>query len=157
MYAIRSYYDMLYDIMIYDNRDNLNKNSNVTLADSGKLQVAGNKAYMQLTIFDGVRFDEKVDTKHSRIKNRDKQRFRIDHFKKQVVIKKMEGYNLERTDEKLFTHSDKMKNYSQLRYDKDSLIKMRDTVIMNLSHQTKNAYFVKQAIEKQHKKEHYTP
>ena len=111
--------NLLYDFMIYDHRDNLNKNSNITLADSGRIQISEDKKLMILTLFDGVRYDEKVGLERKRLRPRDQQMFRTDHFKEEVVLLEMQGHDFSRTDEQLFTHSDKMKNYTQLRHDKD--------------------------------------
>src|SRR5690606_42036848 len=52
--------DLLKDVMIYDHRDKQAANSNVTLADSGKLQVSPDKKNLLLTLFNGVRYDERM-------------------------------------------------------------------------------------------------
>ena len=129
--------NMLYDIMIYDHRDRLARNSNVTLADSGKMHISDNKHYMTLTLNNGVRYDEKVQQKRGRIRKRDKQMFRIDRFGKQVATIEMSGYNFSRSDENRFKGNYKMKNLDQLKTDQDSISRERKKKIDGLKRQTK--------------------
>ena len=135
--------NLLYDIMIYDHRDRLNRNSNVTLADSGRLKISDNKHYMTLTLFDGVRFDEKVQNTRGRLRNREKQMFRIDKFSKEVAMIEMDGYSFSRGDENRFKSNYKMKNLKQLKADEDSLYKVRDKKIDGLQRQSESFYFGK--------------
>lgn len=67
--------DMLYDIMIYDHRNKLAKNSNVTIADSGKLDFSDDKKFLKLTLWDGITYDENADRQKRNIRKRDKQQF----------------------------------------------------------------------------------
>ncbi len=133
--------NMLYDIMIYDHRDRLNRNSNVTLADSGKMQVSDNKHYMTLTLLNGVRYDEKVQQKRGRIRDREKQMFRIDKFSKEVATIEMNGYDFSRTDENKFKGNYKMKNLKQLKTDEDSLFNQKRKKIQGLKRQTMSFVF----------------
>ncbi|TAJ11531.1 YjgP/YjgQ family permease [Marinilabiliaceae bacterium JC017] len=135
--------NMLYDIMIYDHRDQVNKNSNVTLADSGHLQFSEDKKYMMLTLFNGVRYDEKATMEKRRLRDRDIQMFRKDRFKEQITLVEMEGYDFSRTDEDLFKSNYKMKNMAQLQNDEDTLWMERSQYIDEISRTTKNSYFVK--------------
>lgn len=124
---------MLYDVMIYDHRDRLASNSNVTLADSGKLQMSADKKNLLLTLFDGVRYDEKADISTERkSSNRQKQEFRTDLFKKQTAIIQLQGFDFSKTDEGLFKGSDRMKNLSQLTNDIDSIEGERKIYIKTL-------------------------
>ena len=133
--------NMLYDIMIYDHRDRLNRNSNVTLADSGKMQVSDNKHYMTLTLLNGVRYDEKVQQKRGRIRDREKQMFRIDKFSKEVATIEMSGYDFSRTDENKLKGKYKMKNLKQLKTDEDSLFNQKRKKILGLKRQAKSFVF----------------
>jgi len=135
--------NLLHDLMIYDHRDRLNRNSNVTMADSGRIQLSEDKKHMVLTLMDGVTYEENVDRKKKRLRDRDKQQFRIDRFKKQTALVPMQGYDFTRTDEKLFTHSDKMKNLQQLVHDEDSIQQARSKIIGDLSRRTENFFFLK--------------
>jgi lipopolysaccharide export system permease protein len=135
--------DLLYDIMIYDHRDRSNRNSNVTLADSGRLAFSEDKRYMTLTLFDGVRYDEKVNDNQRRLQDRDRQMFREDRFKKQVAHVEMEGYDFTRTNQDMFRHSYKMKNLNQLKADEDSIKNERQQFVEALMDRTKNFNFTR--------------
>ncbi len=133
--------DMLYDIMIYDHRNKLAKNSNVTLADSGRLQFSDDKKHLKLTLYDGVTYDEKVEGEKKRVRKQDKQQFRVDHFKKQVALIPMQGMDFNRYDEGLFKNHNRMKNLEQLAHDSDSLQQEKDKNIAVLKPRVKGNYF----------------
>lgn len=134
--------DMLHGIMIYDHRNKLAKNSNVTLADSGKLQISEDKKYLKLTLYDGVKYDERVDDTKGRINSRSKQQFRVDHFKKQVAMVPMVGMDFNRYDEGLFKSNDRMKNLKQLSHDTDSIQLFKEKEIQKLKPRITRNYFV---------------
>ncbi len=134
--------DMLYDIMIYDHRNKLAKNSNVTLADSGKMQISEDKQSLKLTLFSGVKYDAKPDNKKGRISKRDRQSFRVDNFDKQVALIPMQGLDFNRFDEGLFKSNDKMKNIDQLIKGEDSLVQVRNNFIDDLKPKVEGTYFV---------------
>lgn len=133
--------NLLYDVMIYDHRDQQASNSNVTLADSGKLQISPDKKFLMLTLFDGVRYDERVSGETSRKKPKDTRMFRTDHFKEQQAIIQLEGFDFSKTDESLFRQSDRMKNINQLTHDLDSITIERKSLIRALEQRSSNFYF----------------
>lgn len=150
--------NLQYDFMIYDHRDKLNKNSNVTMADSGRIQLSEDKKNMVLTLLDGVTYEENVQmNKRRRLRDRDKQQFRIDRFKKQTVLIPLEGYDFSRTDENLFSQSDKMKNFNQLIHDEDSIRQSRAKLINDLSKRTENFFFLKGKYAFRSKKSPHIP
>ncbi len=134
--------DMLYGIMIYDHRNALAKNSNVTLADSGRMKISEDKHSLKLTLFNGVKYDAKPDNKKGRISKRDRQSFRVDYFDKQVALVPMKGLDFNRMDEGLFKSSDKMKNLEQLIRDEDSLVTVRNNFVDDLKPKVEGNYFV---------------
>lgn len=134
--------NMMHDIMIYDHRDKLAHNSNVTLADSGILQVSEDKKFMILTLHDGVRFDEKVSQDKRRLKDREKQTFRTDVFGSQTALIELQGFDFTRSaDEGFFKSNDRMKNLEQLRVDEDSIQKILDKQVTDLSARMKNTNY----------------
>nr|WP_321450633.1 LptF/LptG family permease [uncultured Carboxylicivirga sp.] len=133
--------NLLHNIMIYDHRDRFNKNTNVTLADSGRLQVSKDKRNMVLTLMNGVRYDEKQGNSNKRLRDRDLQKFRIDHFKEQIALIELQGLNFDRTDENLFANYDRMKNLSQLTTDIDSFNIQRSAFVDRLAKTSENFYF----------------
>jgi lipopolysaccharide export system permease protein len=134
--------DMLYGIMIYDHRNKLAKNSNVTLADSGKLQFSEDKNFLKLTLYNGVKYDENVNEQKGRIKRSERQQFRVDNFTEQIAMIPMQGFNFNRFDEGLFKSNDKMKNLEQLNHDTDSLQKTRLDYIAQLRPRIQSNYLV---------------
>jgi len=133
--------DMLYDIMIYDHRNRSAKNSNVTIADSGKLQFSEDKKSLKLTLWDGVTYDEKADRQKKSVRKKERQQFRTDHFKKQVTLVPMQGMDFNRYDEGLFKGHNRMKNLEQLGHDTDSFQVERDKHIEKLKPRIHSNYF----------------
>jgi lipopolysaccharide export system permease protein len=144
---------LMHDVMIYDHRDNRNPNSNVTLADSRKLQIAEDNGIMKLTLMDGVRFEENVQNERKRLDSRAQQRFRKDIFKRQTALFEMEGHNLERSDEKLFSSNDRMKNLAQLSDGIDTLSYQKNEVVSSITKQTDNFYFQQRRYYQRRNKE----
>ncbi len=133
--------NLLYRVMIYDHRDRQARNSNVTLADSGKLQMSSDKKFLLLTLFDGVRYDERVSNETSRQQRRDSRLFRTDYFKEQQAIIQLQGFDFSKTDESMFRQSDRMKNINQLTHDLDSIRSERKIYIQSLEERSSNFYF----------------
>jgi lipopolysaccharide export system permease protein len=111
--------NMMYDIKIYDHsgpRGNLD----VTIADSGRLKMTEDKRNMIITLWDGYKYTE-VDEGRRR---RDK-RFphRMLKFREQNIIIAMTGFELNRSDERIFKNAYQMLNVSQLKHTGDSLKK----------------------------------
>ncbi len=131
--------EMLYDIMIYDHRDEISGNSNVTIADSGRLQFTEDNKYLKLTLFDGVQYNEKVGNERKR--KDDKYQFREDHFKKQVAMIPLQGMEFSRMDESQFSSYGKMKNLEQISHDTDSLTEIRKLNIAKLKPKIESSYF----------------
>ena len=132
---------MLYDVMIYDHRDRQARNSNVTLADSGKLNMSNDKKFMILTLFDGVRYDEKLSLGNFKQQRRDAQTFHTDYFKEQSAVIQIYGFDFSKTDESLFRSSDRMKNLAQLTNDLDSIKGERAVYVKSLEDRTSNFHF----------------
>ncbi len=140
--------NMLYDIMIYDQTDKLAKNTNVTIADSGKLQISKDKNFLKLTLYSGITYDEKLDPdQKGTIPKNKKQQFRVNKFSKQVAMIPLQGMAFNRYDEGLFKGNYKMKNLSQLIHDKDSLKESKKDYIKLLEPRVKNNYFSKNRMQ----------
>lgn len=108
--------DMLYDIMIYDHREDKG-NADVTVADSGTMKITTDKKYMILNLFSGETYSE--------MQPRDRQKVtfpaRTDKFVKQSIYTVLQGMELERKDENIFRNSNRALNNSQIVYFVDSL------------------------------------
>ena len=127
---------MLYDLIIHDHRDKLNRNINVTMADSGRMDIDDKNGLIKLILYSGVTYDEKVALGNARLTERDRQMYRHDEFSEQIVQVKVDGLDFSRTDENAFKTNDRMKNLGQLRHDGDSLIRICDSLTSQLARQT---------------------
>jgi lipopolysaccharide export system permease protein len=108
--------DMLYDIMIYDHRDQRG-NNNVILADSGRMQITKDKKYMMLNLYSGHEYAE-VESKDRRRKTYPE---RLDKFREETIYTPLLGMELERRDESVVRGRDKALNNSQILVYRDSI------------------------------------
>ena len=122
---------MLYDLIIHDHRDRINRNINVTMADSGKMDIDNKAGMIRLVLYSGVTYDEKVTMGNKRMTDRDRQLYRHDAFSQEVFQIKVDGLDFSRTSEDVFKTNDRMKNLAQLNQDGDS-IRFRCDSITNL-------------------------
>ncbi|MCF0191595.1 MAG: YjgP/YjgQ family permease [Marinilabiliaceae bacterium] len=123
---------MLYDLIIHDHRDKVNRNINVTMADSGRMDINDKLGTIKLTLYSGISYDEKVALGNSRLSERERQMYRHDEFSTQIVHVKVDGLDFARADESIYKNSDRMKNLDQLGHDTDSLIHLRDSLTNQL-------------------------
>lgn len=122
----------LYDLIIHDHRDRINRNINVTMADSGLMDVNDKAGLITLVLYDGITYDEKVTLGNKRMTDRDRQMYRHDEFKKEVFNIKVDGLDFNRMSEDLFKTNDRMKNLDQLFHDGDSLRVRSDSIVNTL-------------------------
>lgn len=122
----------MYDLIIHDHRDNLNRNVNVTMADSGKLVVHEETGSVILTLYSGVTYDEKVGFGNGRLSERARMMYRHDEFSEQTVMLHLEGFGIGNIDYSSYRSHDRMKNLNQLFVDADSLRCRRDSITSNV-------------------------
>jgi lipopolysaccharide export system permease protein len=111
--------NMMYDVMIYDHRNNLG-NTNVTIADSARMEITHEGRYLMFLLYNGRRYEdvnEGVDAQYARENNP----FRIEEFSKQQALFELESFGFSRTDMELFRHNSQMQNVAQLYSTIDSL------------------------------------
>lgn len=112
--------NMLYGLMIY-NHTNGEGNTDVTVADSGKMEVteiAENKKYMSVTLYNGYSYRDDRENRSGRNRH---YPFRRETFKKEVINISMSGFEFNRTDERLYAGASKMMNVNQLKSKGDSV------------------------------------
>ncbi len=109
--------NMLYDVMIYDHSDNRG-NVNVSVADSGKMELTPNKKFMTITMFNGQNYTESSEGGQSAAK---RYPFQRETFQKEVINVSMKDFEFNRIDENRYAGSYKMMNISQLSYQGDSI------------------------------------
>ncbi len=122
----------LYDVIIHDHRDNINRNMNVTMADSGRMDIDDSLGVVKLTLHSGVTYDEKVALGNKRLTERERQMYRHDEFSKEVFQIKVDGLDFSRISEEGFKTNDRMKDLVQLKNDEDSLLSRCDSLTKQL-------------------------
>lgn len=124
---------MLYDLIIHDHRDQINRNMNVTIADSGHMEIHESLGTINLTLYNGVTYDEKVSMNNGRLSERDRQMYRHDEFQQQCIQIRVDGLqNTTGSAEAYLAKNDRMKDLVRLRHDADSLISREDSLINNI-------------------------
>lgn len=111
--------NMMYDMMIYDHRDN-NGNTSVIIADSAMMRVTDDKQSLVLTLFHGESYEDVIDRSNPEVYKK-RRPFRQYSFDKQQVLFELEDYAFSRTNVDLFKHNSQMQNVLQLDYMIDSL------------------------------------
>ncbi len=134
---------MLYDLIIHDHRDRINRNINVTMADSGMMDIDSKAGNIKLVLYSGITYDEKVTMGNKRMTDRDKQLYRHDEFSQEVFLIKVDGLDFSRTSEDAFKSNDRMKNLSQLKHDGDSIVGRCDSILGQLRTDVKSYTFKK--------------
>lgn len=107
-------------LLIYDHRDKKGNNY-VIYADSGYMKVTPDETGMIMTLYNGFSYYEAPEDNVS-VSYR-KYPFRRDHFKEQVMVVSLSGFDLERTEIDLFRSNYATQNILQLDYYIDSLTK----------------------------------
>jgi len=108
--------NMLYDVMIYNHSDNQG-NVNVSISDSGKMEITNDKKFMSITLYNGQNYTESEESRQSSAK---RYPFRRESFQKEVINISMKDFEFNRIDEKRYAGASKMMNVSQLTSQGDS-------------------------------------
>ncbi|HXA01249.1 MAG TPA: LptF/LptG family permease [Cytophagaceae bacterium] len=101
-------------VMIY-NHTGGKGNTDLIVADSGKVYTFNHEQYLALELFNGYSYTEYADN----ISNLYTKDFIKNHFKKSKLVFSLSGFS--RTPEELFKGNKKMKNVVQLQKDTDSI------------------------------------
>jgi|LSQX01.2.fsa_nt_gb lipopolysaccharide export system permease protein len=107
---------MMYDVIIYDHTYNTG-NTNITIADSGKMVVTSNKQHLIFNLYHGISYqeDNKMTYRDTTITlNKLK-------FEEQQLIVALEDYTFTRSTDDRFGDEVMSKDLKQLRHDRDSL------------------------------------
>lgn len=125
--------NILYDIKIYDHSQRKG-NVNVTVADSGMMEMTADKRNLLVTLWHGKSYTEVEEDKRNRYKT---YPHRTDIFDEEKIVIALSGFDLQRTDESLFKNYYQMLNISQLSHTTDSL---------NTEMATRNLHFQRSLI-----------
>lgn len=108
---------MMYKLLIYDHTENQG-NVSVTLADSGRMDISGDKKNMVMTLYAGETCTEEDYRENKRTR---RYKFRRSYFQKQIMHIPISGFSFEETNNDNFRNSFRMQNINQLKYYEDSL------------------------------------
>jgi len=100
----------LLDIMIYDHREHKG-NTDVTIADSGFLNMSDDKQFMILTLYNGEKY---LDTKPVERGSKNTYPFQRNKFEKETVVINVKNFEMKRTNENYFKGGFKMLKNSQI-------------------------------------------
>lgn len=112
--------ETLKDIIIYNHTKD-GGNTDVIMADSGKMYTILNDRYMMLELFDGHSFSESQSQKQGGKKKKDINNFVRNKFQKSKLVFSLSTFEMQRSKEELFAHNRMMKDIEQLRNDIDSM------------------------------------
>lgn len=104
------------DVMIY-NHTAKKGNTELTVADSGRMESSPDGRYLIFNLFNGYSYQEQYGQKHYR----HNRQFQKTKFREQYRRFDLSGFAMTRTDENLFKNNYSMMNLAQLKYTIDSL------------------------------------
>ncbi|MBQ1208968.1 MAG: methionyl-tRNA formyltransferase [Bacteroidales bacterium] len=111
---------MMYGVMVYDHSSNKG-NVSLTVADSARMSLSGDKSYLSFELFNGVNYEEQ-NTRNFRDTTYDLQRVKFDN---QMLYIPLENYAFEKSEGNRFSDEVNSMTVSQLLVQKDSLDKTR--------------------------------
>jgi lipopolysaccharide export system permease protein len=117
------------DVVIYNHTAGRG-NVEVILADSAKMSSMMNDRYLVMELFKGNSYSEVFDEKKPSM-----QQFVRNNFTKSKFIFSLESFDMQRTQEQLFSNHRIMRNVNELHHDADSIKAQIDTI----AKQTKNS------------------
>ena len=117
---------MMRDLMIYDHSAGRG-NVSVTRADSGLITVSPDSKYLVVELYSGTRYDE-TDPDAVTSSNA-KRGARTTHFRRERLVKRLEGFGFERSNEDVFSNTYHVMNTWQLRRAVDSISGRQDSMI----------------------------
>ncbi len=112
--------NLLKDIMIYDHTDKIG-NIKVTLADSGYMKLTADQNNLMVLLYNGFSYTENQELDKNQNRRNPTYPHRRDKFKKETFFLPLDGFEFNRTDERLFKNHYQMLNLNQLESAEDSL------------------------------------
>ncbi|MDH5397658.1 MAG: LptF/LptG family permease [Cyclobacteriaceae bacterium] len=109
-------------VIVYDH-SNRNGNTEVTLADSGRMTTIMDERYLKMELFNGHSYLEGTSNKGTMSSNRKnlKNAFSKVKFATSEMIFDLESFDLERTDKELFSRNRLMRGLKEIETDIDSI------------------------------------
>ncbi len=129
--------NMIRDIMIYDHRQKKG-NTNLTVADSGRMELTPDGMNLIFTLYNGYNYQEKTDQRGYKKTNP----YQRTKFREELRKFNLMDFELSRTNEDLFKSNYSMLNLRQLKKAEDSLMtqlnKRKEKISVSMK---KNFYF----------------
>jgi len=107
------------DVLIYNHMER-HGNTDMTVADSGRMESTPDGRYLIFHLFNGYNYQEKHDQENYR----EDRHFQKTKFEEEYRRFDLSGFDMKRTDEDLFKNNYSMLNIEQLNYSIDSLGKL---------------------------------
>lgn len=104
-------------VVIYDH-SRQQGNVNVTVADSGTMQVTEDKRYLIFQLFNGTNYFERIETQDQRYS----RPLQVTHFREQTRRIDLSAFSFQRTQEDFYKDHYGMMNLNQLQRARDSLL-----------------------------------
>jgi len=105
------------NILIYDHRDKKG-NTNVTVADSGRMELTSGGLTLIFTLYSGYNYLERTDQRQYR----QNKQFQKTKFREEIRTFNLMDFEMTRTNEDLFKNNYSMLNIRQLKKAEDSLV-----------------------------------
>ncbi len=103
------------DVMIYDH-SKVQGNSNLIIADSGRMEQTADGSYLLLTLYNGTNYEETTDRTDSK-----KVSFQRTNYESEIIKFDLSQFKMTRSDDEFFKNAYYMLNVKQLSYASDSL------------------------------------
>jgi lipopolysaccharide export system permease protein len=105
----------LKDLIIYDHTKNQG-NTDVIMADSGKMYMIYGERYLVMELFNGASYSQQIDNS-----NPVAERYIRNEFTKTKIVFDLSALDLNETDKNLFRHAKVVKTVNELQHDVDSM------------------------------------
>jgi lipopolysaccharide export system permease protein len=125
---------LLGDIMIYDHTRGRG-NTDVILADSGKMYSINNDRYLVIELFNGNSYSE-----YDSERGRQGQQYVRNEFKESRIVFNLSSFDFARTKEELFATNKIMRNINELKSDIDSLERSKKMTLSTVPENVKSYY-----------------
>jgi lipopolysaccharide export system permease protein len=112
--------NLMEKVLIYDHSSQ-EGNVNVTVADSGYMQLTADEKYMLITLYSGYQYEELIEARSTRRTGERKFPARIYRFDERIILLELKGFGFERSNDDIFKSSFHAQNLSQLKVARDSL------------------------------------
>ncbi len=127
------------DLIIYDHSKGKG-NTDVIVADSGRMYTINNERYLKLDLYEGNQYSEPNGSTQQTYGPKQADEFVRNKFHKSTFIFSLASFEMKRTDEDLFSTNRLMKNVNQLTRDVDSMRRETSFLKYNLFNSSERSF-----------------